>query len=310
MSGYALSEGLRRRFARGMLLLCVGIAGALTLAAWLLNDRWELWIDAGLGLAAGGVWLVSRSLPVELLSWLTLGVIYGGAGISMVHHLSDGLWLLTLPFLAHILLRERAAVGANGAGLLVILAALAAHGRVASTEDALFVGNLILAYLAVAIGFLLYHRLLLGYRQQLTKALADKEKQSFSRTLAGNVAHLINNKMAAILMAVPMLKGNKDDARLLRLIRRAAEEASGHANDMLAYAGEKMVFRPVKVPLGLSLRKAISGVQDADVRVDVQGWMRPGGLWAARNSCRRMSSPTCWPMRWRRTRAAFAFVPS
>ncbi len=229
---------------RMLLLAGVGLTAGFGLYD-LARGAWEKGAgEAALALLYGGLWLAMRGRRVNRA--IVYPCLIAGTGFMLYELRQDpfvALWLPVAVMSAFGFLGKRE--GAIWAGL--VLAASGAHLLADAMADAPVYSpamalNIWLACVLVAFMSLVAHGWIEQGQTALMEEIGRRRRREDARRMAGGIPHLINNEMQAVIghAELARLDAAADDPRThdLDMVIRMARQASGHANQLVAYARE------------------------------------------------------------------------
>lgn len=213
---------------------------------------------------------LQKSIMMSMI--LTYSVIF----LCMNIDIYSALWMLTLPAFCFATLKKEHIIYANAIGFSMILTSLLITTLSELKQDFFsFFVNLSSCYLVLTYTCFMFHQLIVHYRDELAETIAEKRKLQLSRTLSSGIAHLINNKMAAITGYASILDSTKTyDASSIQKMSDAAFQASKHANDLLAYAEQTVMDYHEPIHLSRCIETILEKIdisENIDVRLSSQG---------------------------------------
>ncbi len=121
----------------------------------------------------------------------------------------------------------------------------------------------------------------MGQRQRAEEQLLRAQRLESIGTLASGLAHDLNNALAPIVMAAPMLRGDRNETgfgELVSMIETSAERATGIIRQVLTFArgveGERVTLNPADSLA--EMEKIALETFPRSIRIDCR---KPGDLW-------------------------------
>ncbi len=280
MATHVASDIYRRRFMAQLLRIILVMALLSGLYhAFVLHDAAVAWLKAVLTLGSAALILALSRLPLRVVVLSTIVLLYGCIALGMAFEPPLAIWMLTLPAIAFATLKRRETVIASVAGMALLCAMFAFDAWSGEQRfSANFLVNLLAAYAVLAYACIVFHGLVVHYRDELVRVSNEKRQLETARTLSAGIAHLINNEMSPILGYASLLEGKDEHERdFLRRIRDGVTKVRHHVNDLLAYAGQSITFAREPVDLAACVRDCVDALDapgHVAIRLD-EGSPRP-----------------------------------
>ncbi len=259
MTTHSTSNIYRRTFMRRLLWIIMGFT-LICIVYHGMRHEYEIVLLKCM-LFVGCVLLLYfyQKMQLRTVIMTTMFLGYGVVFLSMLYNASLFVWLLTIPAFSFALLQKNHALYADICGGFLLLLGFWGNTQVSGYDfswDACVNGAA--AYAMLSYACLVFHGVLLRYRENLARSEAERRQLQATRNLSAGVAHLINNQMTPIVGYASILKDEDGrDVAILQKIQESAMKTSQHANDLLAYAKQTVVDIRDKVHLGTWLEQII-----------------------------------------------------
>ncbi len=184
--------------------------------------------------------MLNRGLFTKQIMHITMLISLAGMLVIMVDDPVTAYWSPVLAVGAFSLFGKRG--GSYWSALIIFCFALLLIADLYSNEPVYtptMVFNIMASYaMATFIVYLLYKKDE-AYYLAFLRETAERDRLEIAKTLAGGLAHLINNEMQAVVGNAEILMAyihDKENAEYLKKIIELSLNASNHANQLLSYA--------------------------------------------------------------------------